>query len=51
MLKGFDAVRRAFGHTLHAAVRQIPHVTNNLMPRRGALREKTIAHSLDVSAD
>ena len=51
MFEGFDAVERAFSHSLHAPVRQITHVARDLMAGRRALRKVTVAHLLHFPAD
>src|SRR5439155_20828828 len=47
----FDVRRRAFGKRLYAAVIEVLHITDHLMPRGRALRKETIANALHVAAD
>jgi hypothetical protein len=51
MLECLDIRRRSFGQHFDAAVIKVLHITNNLMSRRRALREETIADALHVAAD
>ncbi len=46
VLERFHTARRSFGKRLDGAIRTVPHVTNNLMPCRRALRKETITYSL-----
>ena len=51
VLERFHIRSRAFGEHFDATVVEVPHIANNLMPRRRTLREKAITHALDVAAD
>lgn len=50
LFESFDAARRSFHERFDRTIRTVAHVTNNLMSRRGALREETIAHSLNLAS-
>ena len=51
VLERLDMLRRAFGDDLDPAVLEVLHITRDLMPRGGALSEKTIAHALHLAAN
>jgi len=51
VLESFDTLRRPFHQSFDPAVIKILHETNDLMPRRCALREKPEAYALHVAAD
>src|SRR6185436_13710533 len=51
VFKRLDTTRRPFGQCLDAAVLTVAHVTDNLMPRRRALRKEPIPDSLYFTAD
>jgi len=46
----FNSMLRSFSKRFDATIRTVAHVTDNLMPRGRALREKTITNSLHFSA-
>jgi len=50
MFEFFDLLRRTFGHYLDAAVIEVLHITDDLMPGGGALSEETITHALHLAA-
>ena len=50
MFEFFDLLRRTFGHYLDAAVIEVLHITDDLMPRGGPLSEETITHALYLAA-
>lgn len=51
VFKGFDLRRGSFGEGFDATVVKVPDVADDLMPRRRALREKSITDALYVAAD
>jgi hypothetical protein len=51
MLESFDVAWRTFRQNLNCSVCHVPDVTDNLVTSSSSLCEKTIADSLDVSAD
>src|SRR6188508_1583111 len=46
----FDTRVRSFGERFYRPIRTVANVTDNLMPRRSALREKTITHALHFAS-
>ncbi len=51
MLEFFDTLRRAFDQGFDPAVSKVLHKTNDLMPRRRALRKKSEAYALHVATN
>ena len=51
MLERFDLRGRAFRERFHAPVGKILHISDNLVPRRRALRKETITNALNIAAD
>src|SRR5688572_3897958 len=51
VLERLHTVRWSFGKRLDRAIRTVPHVTNNLMPCRCALRKETITDSLHFTSN
>ena len=43
-------LRRTFSQNLDAAIIEVLHITDDLMPRGGALRKETITHALHLAA-
>jgi hypothetical protein len=50
-LKLLDVVSRAFSNGFDHSIRTIADVSQNLVPRCGALREKAITNALHVTPD
>src|SRR6266851_1870639 len=51
VLEQFDVRRRAFGERLYAAIIQVLHIADHLMPRGRALGKEAIADALNFAAD
>ena len=51
VLEFLDLLRRAFDQHLNASVVEILYIADDLMTRRGPLREKAIAHALHFTTD
>jgi hypothetical protein len=51
VLEGFDALDCSFGQSFDPSIRQITHVSQNLMAGSGTLREETITDALHLSAN
>jgi len=51
MFESFDATLRSFGQRFNSSISTVPHVTDNLMTRRRALRKEPITDSLHFTAD
>ena len=51
VLEFFHIPGRTFGEHFDAAVIEVLHVADNLMPGRRALDEETITHALHVATD
>jgi hypothetical protein len=51
VLERFDLGRGTFGQHLDAPVFEVLHITDDLVPRGGALRKETITHALHLTTD
>lgn len=51
MFEGFDPRCRTLGQHFDATIVEVPHVTNDLMARRGALRKEPVPDSLHTATD
>ena len=51
MFEGLNFRGQALGQSFDAAIRKILNIADDLMPRRRALREETIADTLHIAAD
>src|SRR5258707_975139 len=51
VLEQFDVRRWTLGEHFYAAVIEVLHIADHLMPRGGPLRKKAIADALNVAAD
>ena len=51
VLEQFNILLRTFGQRFYAAVVQVLHIADHLMPRGRALRKEAIADALHVAAD